>query len=156
MKKTNKIFGIIGVYTLFLGLNSSHVKAADFVVDTTDDLVDLDVNDATFLTANNNCSLRAAVQQANAEAGADTINLPEGIYTLTLQGALIPPPANPVNPNPRYLSDNTSEAGDLDILEDVTITGAGRTLTFITTDQAMANGRRLYTERIFDVVEGTL
>ncbi len=54
------------------------------------------------------CTLRAAIMEANAMPGMDTIVLPPGEYTLMLAG-------------PR---DNESKSGDLDILDDIKIIGA--------------------------------
>lgn len=70
------------------------------------------------------CSLREAVRAANADVpyggcpagdGSDTIVLGAGTYGLTLPGTL----------------EDAAAAGDLDILEDVTITGAGAASTTI-------------------------
>jgi CSLREA domain-containing protein len=61
-------------------------QAAIFVVDTTTDAVDAAAGDGTCATTAATCSLRAAVQEANALAGADTIELPAGTYVLTLGG----------------------------------------------------------------------
>jgi CSLREA domain-containing protein len=49
-----------------------------FVVNSTADAVDADLTDGVCLTAANTCTLRAAIQQANASAVADRINLPAG------------------------------------------------------------------------------
>jgi len=59
--------------------------------------------------------LRAAIQEANALAGADTITVPTGTYTLTITGT----------------GEDDAATGDLDITSDVTITGAGATTTII-------------------------
>ena len=64
-----------------------------------------------------NCSLRDAVDAANATADADTIVLPAGHYTLT--GAA---------------GENSNATGDLDIIHDVTLTGAGVATTVIDGD----------------------
>ena len=54
-------------------------------------------------------SLRAAVILANQNPGADTIQLPPGTYTLTLAGQ----------------GETAAATGDLDILDDLSIVGAG-------------------------------
>jgi CSLREA domain-containing protein len=69
------------------------------------------------------CSLREAIQNANYCPGPDVIRLPAGIYTLTIAG-----------------TDDTSLRGDLDIVDDVTIIGAG-------TPEINANG----IDRVFDI-----
>jgi hypothetical protein len=68
------------------------------------------------------CTLRAAVQEANAHAGADVIKVPAGKYSLTAFGGSAPEP-NVTN-------------GDLDITEQVTIEGAGARNTTVTNQGA--------------------
>lgn len=69
------------------------------------------------LNMDGDCSLREAIVAANTDAavdacpagsGADNINLPAGNYTLSLVG-----------------EDDDASAGDLDITQDLTLTGAG-------------------------------
>src|SRR5713101_1679664 len=60
-------------------------------------------------------SLRAAIIQANASHGPDTIMVPAGTYTLTLAGA----------------NEDDAATGDLDIRNDLTISGAGAATTII-------------------------
>jgi CSLREA domain-containing protein len=55
------------------------------------------------------CSLREAIDNANACAGAQTINLPAGGYILTLSGA----------------GEDANATGDLDITDELTILGSG-------------------------------
>ncbi|MFC1748208.1 beta strand repeat-containing protein, partial [Pseudomonadota bacterium] len=75
---------------------------------------------------NSDCSLRDAISAANGNAGADTINVASGTFTLTRSGI-----------------DDTNSSGDLDITEAVTITGAGKALTTIS--NSISN------ERVFHV-----
>ncbi len=77
-----------------------HGKLATITVDTFADVI----NGADGLT-----SLREAVIQANGGGGGDTIVLSAGTYTLSLVGS----------------GENAAATGDLDINQDVTITGAG-------------------------------
>jgi CSLREA domain-containing protein len=85
-----------------------------FNVDSTADEPDATPGDGSCAsTPSNLCTLRAAVQEANALSGADTIILPAGSYTLTISGK----------------GENLAATGDLDILESVTIQGAGTELT---------------------------
>jgi CSLREA domain-containing protein len=109
---------------------------ATFVVDITADEADDSPGDAVCETSGGGCSLRAAVQEANALAGADTITLPAGIYTFALNG-----------PN-----EDAAATGDLDITESLTITGAGPGSTIV---QA-GDGITPATDRVFDVVAGTV
>jgi CSLREA domain-containing protein len=57
------------------------------------------------------CTLRAAVMEANALKGVDYIDVPAGVYLLTIQGAV----AN--------AAENNAASGDLDITEGVAIVG---------------------------------
>jgi uncharacterized repeat protein (TIGR01451 family)/CSLREA domain-containing protein len=63
--------------------------AGFFSVNSTLDERDANVGDGScFSTPSGKCTLRAAIQEANASAGVpDTINLPAGVYTLTRVGA---------------------------------------------------------------------
>lgn len=97
-------------------------SAAPFTVTKT-----ADTNDGA--CAPGNCSLRDAVIAANAAAGADTINVPAGRFTLT--GAA---------------GEDAAASGDLDLTGDVTIAGAGAANTTI--DAAGV-------DRIFDIFGST-
>src|SRR4051812_45655784 len=66
-------------------------EAAIFTVDSQTDAVDANPGDGICATASLpsegvKCTLRAATMEANALAGADTINLPAGTYTTTRFG----------------------------------------------------------------------
>ncbi len=61
------------------------------------------------------CSLREAIRAANASPGADVVALPAGVYTITIAGNV----------------DFNSLQGDLDILDDLEIQGAGVLNTII-------------------------
>jgi CSLREA domain-containing protein len=88
-------------------------RAAVFNVNTTLDFVDPDLTDGqcgASMIGGRLCSLRAAIQQANAMPGeSHQINLPAGRYDLTVPGA----------------DEDAAAAGDLDIVAEVTIVGAG-------------------------------
>jgi hypothetical protein len=84
---------------------------AVYDVDRTDDTAA-----ATACTAAaNDCSLRGAIIAANANPGADTINLPAGTYALSILGA----------------GEDNAATGDLDIRDDLTILGAGAATTTV-------------------------
>lgn len=102
-------------------LAASPAWAAEFKVTRTDD----PTPDGC---APNDCSLREAVIAANATPEQDTINIPKGTYTLTIGGNF----------------EDASATGDLDLLEDVTIAGAGAHSTIVT-------GGPEFDDRIFDV-----
>lgn len=88
-----------------------------FTVTAVTDVVDNLPGDGACETAPGNgmCTLRAAIMEANALIGADTIVLPEATYDLTIAGA----------------DEDESATGDLDITESLTIHGAGKTNTFV-------------------------
>ena len=87
--------------------------AATFTVDSTTDTVDVNPGNGVCATAAGNCTLRAAVQEANAIPGTDTINLQAGTYTLTIPGS------------------GDAESGDLDVLDSLSINGSGLASTII-------------------------
>lgn len=84
--------------------------AGGIVVNTTEDAVDADLKDEVcdidLGTDGLQCSLRAAVQQANADDGAEVIELAAETYTLTIKG-----------------SEGSGAAGDLNIDDDLAIIG---------------------------------
>jgi hypothetical protein len=90
--------------------------AAPLLVNRTSDAPDANPGDGICETAAGNglCALRAAVQEANALPGADTLIVPAGIYTLTMLESY----------EYRY-------GGGLYITDTVTINGAGPDRTII-------------------------
>jgi uncharacterized repeat protein (TIGR01451 family) len=84
---------------------------ANFVVNSTLDAIDLVPGDGQITTAlgGNVRTLRAAIMEANALVGPDTILLKPGVYHLTRQGA----------------DEDGGASGDLDITDDLTILGTG-------------------------------
>lgn len=80
-----------------------------FVVDSIVDLPDANPGDGLCrMLAGSACTLRAAVMEANALAGQDRIELGSATYKLTLIG-----------------DDDNAASGDLDLLDEVAITGSG-------------------------------
>jgi large repetitive protein len=115
MSRTIRLL-VVGA-ALFLGvvIPQDLAHAATFTVNTAADAVDANPGNGTCATAAGNCTLRAAVQEANATAGEDwqTIDLPAGTYTLTITGS------------------GDAESSDLDILDNLRIHGAGSQSTII-------------------------
>src|SRR5918999_857204 len=92
-----------------LGLEAALASTgATFVVGSTSDLVDARPGDGSCATLGGACTLRAAIQEANALPGADVVRLPAGPSPLAI------PPVN----------ENGIATGDLDITDSVTITAA--------------------------------
>jgi len=63
------------------------VYGANFTVDSTVDAVDANPGDGFCATGGGDCTLRAAIQEADALLGEDTIDVPAGTYTLSIAGA---------------------------------------------------------------------
>lgn len=129
---------ILAALVLML-LFASPAWAATFTVNTERDEPDADVGDGQCdvdpNTAGNQCTLRAAVQEANSNGETDTINIQPGTFRVQ--------ESNPGNPP-------TARIGDLEIEDDapgldVRIVGSGRDATTI-------DGRN--ENRIFAVQEG--
>jgi CSLREA domain-containing protein len=105
-------------YSILLSAQSSTAsgQTVDFAVATsvlytvtkTDDTFDGVCDDA-------DCSLREAISAANAVAGAGAVIVPAGTYTLSLSGS----------------NENANATGDLDVLNDMGIYGAGMGQTII-------------------------
>ncbi|HUT88817.1 MAG TPA: choice-of-anchor Q domain-containing protein [Thermoguttaceae bacterium] len=102
---------------------------ASFVVDSTADTVDTSPGDGLALDGFGNTTLRAAIMEANALAGDDSITLPVGTYRLTSPGT----------------GEDAARTGDLDITGNLTITGATAATTII--DAAVI-------DRVLDVFGG--
>src|SRR5262245_23148281 len=107
--------------SLVLAIPASHAFASRFNVNTTADAVDAAPGDGVCETASGNqqCTLRAAIQESNALAGTDTVAIAAGTYTLSIAGA----------------DEDASATGDLDVTESVDIKGAGPASTIIDANQ---------------------
>ncbi|CAN7555975.1 Ig-like domain-containing protein [Paenibacillus sp. LjRoot56] len=73
------LVAIVGVWFSFVG---SAKAATTFTVNTTMDVVDANPGNGICNDGNGDCSIRAALMEANALAGTDTITIPPGTYTL--------------------------------------------------------------------------
>jgi CSLREA domain-containing protein len=100
--------------------------AAQFVVNSQDDGTDASPGNGVCDNGTGSCTLRAAVQEANALAGSDTIQLPAGTYVLSLAGQ----------------GEDVAATGDLDITDEITIAGASSATTIVDGNAA---------DRVFDV-----
>ncbi|HET7012248.1 MAG TPA: choice-of-anchor Q domain-containing protein, partial [Anaerolineales bacterium] len=84
-------------------------QSATFTVESNLDEVDALPGDGVCASASGACTLRAAVMETNALAGDDHIVVPPGLYPLTIEGP----------------SEDGSATGDLDILDNLSISGSG-------------------------------
>lgn len=96
-------------------LAATVASAATFRVNDTADAVDATPGDGVCATAGGACTLRAAVQEANALAGADRIRVPAGTYVLSIAGAV----------------ENDAATGDLDMTGRLRIVGDGPDATVV-------------------------
>lgn len=110
-----------------LALFSGTAEAATLVVNSTIDAMDVIPGDGSCVTSGGPCSLRVAIEEANAPVGDDTISLPAGTYTLTL-------------------------GAELTISSNLTLTGAGADTTII--EAATTSGTA--STRVINVTGGTV
>ena len=124
--------GWIPIAILFFTICLTASSAAqNFTVNSTADNVDINPGDGIAADLLGNTTLRAAIMEANALAGAQTITLPAGIYLFALVG----------------IGENAAATGDLDITGDLTINGAGAAFTIIDGDGL---------DRIFEIYPGAV
>jgi CSLREA domain-containing protein len=103
-------------------------RAINFTVTRTDDQVDTSPGDGQCVAQNGGgCSLRAAVQEANALSGAHGIDLPAGTCVLTRLGA----------------GEDFAATGDLDVTSAITLVGDGWAASTIEMQMAA--------DRLFDI-----
>ncbi len=94
---------------------ASPAQAVTFTVTSTGDAVDTTPGDGDCTTAlpGGACTLRAAVQEANAQGGAHTVQLPAGAVALTIPVA----------------GEDAAASGDLDVAAGVALTLTGGSVT---------------------------
>ncbi|MGQ0617118.1 MAG: CSLREA domain-containing protein [Acidimicrobiia bacterium] len=91
------------------------------MVGTTDDTLDAAPGDGRCADASGRCSLRAAVQEANADPARTTITLAQATYVLTIAGA----------------GEDTGLTGDLDVTTPVELSAVGATVDANGLDRAL-------------------
>ena len=119
-----QLFLLIGL--LMLGQSTTAVSANNQPFSSSQTFTVTKTADTDDGVCDADCSLREAVQAANANVGADVINLPAGTYLIEIAGSF----------------EDLGATGDFDILDTVTIVGAGTGTTIIDADSS---------DRIFDV-----
>jgi CSLREA domain-containing protein len=126
---------VLGKWTLLAGalaLSTPPARASTYVVNSTVDAVDATPGDDSCATAAGVCTLRAAVQEANAHAGFDSIRIPiVGTIRLSLAGA----------------GEDAAATGDLDLTDaaGVDISGDGRLTTIVDANKI---------DRVFHILSG--
>ncbi len=103
--------------------------APPLTVNSTADAIDTHPGDGICATATGVCTLRAALQETNALEGFDLIQVPAGTYRFAISGA----------------DEEEAATGDLDIIDNVTLVGAG-------VDRTLVGGSRL--DRILHIHGG--
>ena len=116
------------VVLVLAALAPATAEASQFVVSTAEDTPDASLEGGLCSDVTGNCSLRAAVQQANAANDPDTIVLAPGLFELYEYGP----------------AEDAALTGDLDITTPIAISGAGAALTIV----------RGASDRLFDVRPG--
>ena len=107
-------------------------SGTDLLVTTLDDGPDATPGDGVCDTGVSVCTLRAAIQEANAIPGDQTITLPPGTYPLTVTGA----------------NEDRAATGDLDITDDVLIESTTKNAAdVVITANAL--------DRVFDIPPGS-
>jgi CSLREA domain-containing protein len=97
------------------------IPGADFRVTTALDTPSANAGDGECADAAGQCSLRAAIDEANASDERVSIVLPAGVYALTLAGP----------------SEDGNATGDLDVTGDVVLYGSGATVDAAGLDRAI-------------------
>jgi CSLREA domain-containing protein len=143
------------LFLLVLNFGSGLASVADFAVTSTADRVDVNPGNGICATSQGDCSLRAAIMEANALDGLNTISVPAGTYTLTLGigfgNPVDPPePLEPIGCNALIAGDHE---GDLDIVCPLVINGAGAANTIIQAGppDVGAPPEQLALDRIFEI-----
>ncbi|MEE4273487.1 MAG: choice-of-anchor Q domain-containing protein [Thermoanaerobaculales bacterium] len=114
-----------------LTISTTAVQAATFTVDSVADAPDLIPGDGFCMAAGAVCTLRAAIMETNALTGPDIITLPAGDFPLSIGG----------------FGEDGCLTGDLDVTDDVSIAGAGTSISIID-----GNG----IDRVFDILGAVL
>jgi hypothetical protein len=122
---------ILVAVCLALAARAAGASAAGFAVNVTWDAVDALPGNGVCADAAGACTLRAAVQEANALPGFDTIKVPGGTYPLTLLGP----------------GEDAAATGDLDVRSEVGIYGDGPRRTVVDGQQS---------DRIFDLNDSSV
>lgn len=84
------ILPLLGAVLLSFQTAATAAPTATFNVNVSFDAADANVGDGLCAISANlggACTLRAAIQEANASAGSDTINLPSSVYLITIGGS---------------------------------------------------------------------
>jgi CSLREA domain-containing protein len=112
---------ILIALVLLLSPRPGGAQTAIFIVNSTADSVDANPGDGVCADGSGVCTLRAAIMEANALPGADTIAFAPSVFNAPKTITLSIPGGN----------EEFNVTGDLDINSDLTITGAGANMIII-------------------------
>ncbi len=128
-----RMFGMTSL--LALAMTPLAAGQVTYTVTTTDDTVDNNPGDGICADVEGECSLRAAIQEANASRVAAIIKLDKNAtYQLTLAGA----------------DEDEGATGDLDVTTNIVLQGNNATIDAMQLDRAfdVASGGRLLVDRV--------
>jgi parallel beta-helix repeat protein/predicted outer membrane repeat protein len=136
--RSRRLMALAAIITLLAPfmLQTPTVRAAAIVVNSTSDSVDVNPGDGVCATSSGACTVRAAIMEANALPGSDTVTIPAGTYTL------------------RIASGGEDAAfGDIDITTPMTILGAGAGATILDGGEAPIGSppNVLAMDRLFEI-----
>ena len=114
-RRLGRLFAVLLACACALTLAPSAAGAAEIVVSDTRDRVDASVGNGLCRTSAGTCTVRAAIQEANALPGHDVIEIPAGVYELEIPS----------------VNDDLPGTGDHDIVDTVTLVGAGAGATIL-------------------------
>ena len=80
---TRSMVGFCAALVALCVLSATGAGATDWVVNTTLDLPDANAGNGVCATSGGQCSLRAAIEESNAQGGSHTVTLSFGFYNLT-------------------------------------------------------------------------
>lgn len=114
LPRAGRLLAMLAALAVVACLGAGPAAAATFTVNTTTDATDVAAGNGICSTGAGQCSVRAAIQEANGSAGtADTIVIPAGTFTISIGGT----------------GENASATGDFDITTNITLQGAGSAST---------------------------
>ena len=125
-------FALLG---LFFSLNTAVAGNSSFIVNSFVDADDINPGDGLCDgdagTSGEQCTLRAAISEANAAAQPVTITIPAGTFTLEIAG----------------IKEDMNATGDLDIAQNMNLIGAGRDDTIIQAGATLSDS----VDRVFHI-----
>jgi CSLREA domain-containing protein len=112
---------VVALAVCVAGAPAQAARAATFFVNSAADKPDANPGDHMCITDAATCTLRAAVQEADADGGSNTILIPRGYYRLRI----------PPSPEAGAAGQDDAGKGDLDVAASLTIRGDGARQTII-------------------------